>query len=214
MLVFMLLIVVGFTVPLFNLGGEPAAEEASNYAEARLCQADSDCYLICGEQPKKVLCLQNLCQLNACGEYELYPYQEEPLKFSLSVQVEGKEAKGGEGTNIVEGEAFDKTLDLSLYSNSLDMFTKFKGSSVEVHTAGLSLSHILEKAGISLEGKCLLVGGESYCTDEKGDGGEEERGDKNGNGEKELKFMLNGEEFYDYNYYVPQEGDKVEIIYS
>lgn len=179
MIAFLLMVVIGFTIPLFNLGGD-SPDKTPTYLEPRLCQADPDCYLICDDQPMKVLCLQNLCQINSCREYNLYPYRAEPLKFDLSIEVEGE------------------VLDLSLYSNLLDFFTSFEEDKVEVFTTGLSLGRVLEKAGVSLEGGCLTVGGKQSCPSE----------------EKELKLRLNGEEFYDYNYYVPKEGDLVEIVYS
>lgn len=178
MILFMLLIVVGFTVPLFSLSGDDNG--IPSYVEPRLCQADPDCYLVCDNTPMKVLCLQNMCQINSCEEYNLYPYQEEAVSFYLSIEVD------------------NEMIDLSLHSNSLDLFTKFIGDKVEVYTSGLSLGHILEKVDISVNGQCLTVSGEEYCS---GDG-------------KELSLSLNGEEFYDVDYYVPQEGDLVEIEYS
>ncbi len=177
LIIFLLLVVIGFTVPLFNLGGE---EENAGYAEPRLCQADPDCYLNCGETPVKVICLQNLCGMNSCEEYNPYPYQEEPLRFSLSVEVEGK------------------AVDLSLHSHPLDLFTKFSNHSVDVYTSELPLGRILEKAGISMDSRCLTVSSEEYCLSE---------------GEKR-QLTLNEEEFYGDNFYAPQEGDIIEIKYA
>lgn len=177
MIVFMLLIVVGFTVPLFNLGGNT---NENGYVEPRLCQSDPDCYLTCDDLPVKVMCSQNLCVQNACDEYNLYPYQEESLTFMLKVEVEGEK------------------IYLADRGNSLDFFTRFEEEEVQIFTSDLPLGDLFSRIGISLNTECLVVGSKAYCQDD----------------EKELSLSVNGEDNYQFNNFVPQEGDVVEVVYS
>jgi len=126
-----IMIVIGFTLPTF-LNNEPQTQQA----ERRICQTDSDCYLMCGEeqnQPVSVICTENLCQQNSCEEWTPYPYQAEPVAFELKIE----------------------NLNLKNSSQAKDLFVKFEGSQVKVFTAGLSLERILEKLDYTFVGEQL-----------------------------------------------------------
>ena len=119
---FLLLVTLGFMVPGFlDLG-----EDNHQYIEPRICQSDSDCYLMCGDdntEPVEVYCSENLCQHNFCDEYVVFPYQTEPITFILEID----------------------DLNLNNLSKSQDLFVKFSNNQVQVFTTGLSLDRILEK---------------------------------------------------------------------
>ncbi len=131
-----IMIVIGFTLPTF-LNNEPQNPQG----ERRICQTDSDCYLMCGEeqnQPVTVICTENLCQQNSCEEWTPYPYQVEPLTFELEIE----------------------NLNLKNSSQAQDLFVKFEGSpgnTVKVYTAGLSLERILEKLDYTFVGEKLQL---------------------------------------------------------
>lgn len=149
MLLFLAMIVLGFTVPLFNLGG-PSPEEQQKPAEPRLCQNDADCYLLCADKPVEVLCSQNLCQQNACGEASAYPYNSMPTTFHLAVIIQGG------------------TIPLVPRSNVKDLFVKFTEEGIiHVFSFELPLALILQKAAIQFTPKCLVLDGKQYCEDEK-----------------------------------------------
>ncbi len=146
MILFLIMIVLGFSVPLFNLGGRSPQESPA--AEPRLCQADSDCYLICDDTPMEVLCSQNLCQQNDCEEAAVFPYAASPLPFDLTIKVKGKE------------------INLINRSNAKDLFVTFNDEKIEVHSLEFPLALILEKVNIGLTSECLFLGKEKYCNDE------------------------------------------------
>ena len=78
-IVFMALIVLGFTVPGFLHSND----ENNNYAvEPRLCKTDAECYLTCDDLPVKVLCAENICQQNSCEEYAIFEFTEPPFSCS------------------------------------------------------------------------------------------------------------------------------------
>jgi len=131
LLALIIMIVIGFTLPTF-LNNEPQTQQAKR----RICQTDSDCYLMCGEeknQPVSVICTENLCQQNSCEEWTPYPYQAEPVTFELKIE----------------------NLSLKNSSQAKDLFVKFEGSQVKVFTAGLSLERILEKLDYTFVGEQL-----------------------------------------------------------
>ncbi|MFH0701862.1 MAG: hypothetical protein V2A62_05515 [Candidatus Woesearchaeota archaeon] len=87
--------------------------------------------------------------------------------------------------------------DLINRTNSQDMFVKFNSQQVQMYSSGMSLKQVLEKANILLNSQCLTLN-QTYCTTT----------------EKELKLLVNKNVTYTYENYVPQEGDKIELIYS
>ncbi len=175
MIAFLVMIVVGFTVPSLLDDGS----DDRNVYEPRVCRYDSDCYLMCEDKPLIALCSQNLCQQNGCEELSGYAYNSTPVVFDLVVQINGVEQ------NLVNR------------SSSLDSFVKFSPHQVQVYSSGVPLRVILEKVNIYLNSQCVTVD-QAYCNDP----------------EKELKMAVNGEMVYSYEYYVPQEGDKINIAYS
>ena len=148
MLLFLAMIVLGFTVPLFNLGGTSPGQQQQP-AEPRLCQNDADCYLTCADRPLEVLCSQNLCQQNSCGEVAQYPYSTTPLTFQLHVNVN------------------ESITPLSARSNPKDLFVKFIDNAVQVFSLEFPLHLILQKAAIQFTPQCLILDSHTYCEDEK-----------------------------------------------
>ena len=148
MLLFLAMIVLGFTVPLFNLGGTSPGQQ-QHAAEPRLCQNDADCYLTCADTPLEVVCFQNLCQQNSCAEAAQYPYTTTPLTFQLHVNVN------------------ESITPLSARSNPKDLFVKFTDNAVQVFSREFSLHLILHKAAIQFTPQCLILDSRTYCEDEK-----------------------------------------------
>jgi len=149
MLIFMIMIVLGFMLPGFLDIGEEE-NNGQQIVEPRLCNQDSDCYLTCDDLPIKVLCMQNLCQQNSCNEYVQYPFTEPPISFSLTIEAEGKEIKLNERLNLA------------------DFFVKFNDetSDLEIYSSKLDLGNILEKLNIDFDGECMVLGSKNYCQSE------------------------------------------------
>ncbi len=142
LIVILLMTVIGFTLPgFFNLDEQPLPQE-----EQRLCQYDQDCSLLCDGRTVKILCLQNLCQQNSCTDRVVFPYQEEPLRFSLAIEIS------------------NGPLQMQNRSDSGDYFVQFSEDTVQVFTPYLSLQQILEKAALKLTDRCLEGDGSSWCT--------------------------------------------------
>lgn len=141
MLVFLVLIVLGFTVPGFIDSEEPTQRVNTN---ERLCQTDADCYLICDDTPLKVLCSENLCQQNNCEENGYYQFIDEAINFELSIKVDNKE------------------IDLTERAVEGNMFVNFENNNVKIFSEGTSLVQVLEKVNIDLS-QCLVIDEESYC---------------------------------------------------
>ncbi|MBU0457082.1 MAG: hypothetical protein KKD75_02970, partial [Nanoarchaeota archaeon] len=192
-IIFLVMIVLGFTLPGFLELGEN--KEVS--AEQRICQADADCYLLCDDIPVVALCSKNLCQQNSCGEKSYYEYNVTPISFSLQIEVvnlvKSNESKLN-GSKLYES----KKVDLENMVNSNDIFVKFSDDKVNLYSSGLSLNDVLEKLGMSMTNKCLVINDEQYCEDD----------------EKELSLIVNDKESYSYGQYLPKEGDTVKIAFN
>ncbi len=124
-------IVLGFTIPVLDFGDEPSGQ-----VEQRVCQTDSDCYLVCEDEPVKVLCSQNLCKQNSCEESALYPFQEEGVTFSL--EIEGREVV------VADGE----------------LFVIVEDDLVTLHTSEIYFGHVLEKFWLDVDDVEMTVNGE------------------------------------------------------
>ncbi len=148
LILFLLMVVVGFTVPLLQLNG---GSSTLRVAEPRICRADTDCYLMCENNPITVLCKQNLCQQNACTEQPYYPFDSEQIWFSLSVTVEGI------------------SIPLVNRTSSKDLFVvpdPSRQSGFMAHTSGLTVKDILEKVRMGLTTRCLVSDAQQYCSTE------------------------------------------------
>ncbi len=140
------MLVVGFSFPLFQLGGNEDAS-AQQLSPQRVCQSDADCYLTCDGKPLAVLCSQNLCQQNSCREGSRYALQEEPSAVRLQA------AAGGE--NIPLRERF-------VQGNFFVRIGEQEGN-IEIYAPGLFLPQILEKFNLGMGEGCLYVGQQPYC---------------------------------------------------
>lgn len=145
MLLFLAMIVIGFTIPgIIQFG-----DEDQQFVEPRICQADADCYLMCNDFPTKVLCSQNLCQQNSCNEKTYFDFNETPKNIRLTVEISGQK------------------LDLENRSNSADLFVKIDAQgNLRVFSRNMPLSAILEKFRLKLDAQCLNTGDDQYCQNE------------------------------------------------
>ncbi len=141
MITFLVLIVLGFTIPGFLNSG--VNNEATTLVEERICQSDADCYLECAGQPISTICSLNLCLRNSCEEPDYFPYTKEPITFNLEV------------------------VDLELSGNSNDFFVLFEDKQVQSFGKDLTLNLILSKAGVVLYNGCLLYGNEQNCGEDR-----------------------------------------------
>ena len=147
MIILLVLITLGFTVPGFLHSQNADSYQGNVQTDSRLCQSDTDCYLMCDDIPQEVLCTQNLCLRNSCDEISLYPKLSTPVSFQLSVEVNSQE------------------LDLQNRYNQNNFLVSFANGFVNVHKSGLSLRHIIDKVNLRLTNECLYDGGASYCSD-------------------------------------------------
>jgi hypothetical protein len=145
MIVFLALIVIGFTIPGFLNSPD---NTPIDYTEPRLCQVDSDCYLICDDSPVAVLCTGNLCQQNRCDEFSYFEYKNEPISFSLEVVLDTDKVKLADRIN--EKEIFVK------YDEKVNLFAR-----------GLTMNHVLEKFNMAINAECLTVADLVSCNNEE-----------------------------------------------
>lgn len=141
MIIFLVLVVIGFTVPAFLY----QTEDETMAAEPRVCQTDSDCYLFCDEKPVLVLCSQNLCQQNSCTEKSYFAFNDTPRLIQLELEINRTK------------------IDLVNLSNPNHFFVRLNQGQLELHNLHLSLNQILEKFSSSLNGQCLTVASRQYC---------------------------------------------------
>ena len=148
MIIFLALIILGFTIPGFiNNSGTGTVQDQ---VEPRLCKTDADCYLTCDTQPLPVLCLQNLCQQNECGDSYFSYEQEDPIAFELEVRLS------------------ENSLNLVELANSRDLFVRFMDENkVEMYSPKLSLNIVLDKMKMILANNCLGINLEIYCSDQE-----------------------------------------------
>ena len=188
MIVFLVLIVLGFTIPGFINNPNPGA--AQSKVEPRLCKSDADCYLTCDNQPWRVLCLQNLCQQNECGESYFEYASEQLITFQLEIIINAINA----ANNLTAGK-----ISLIERAHFQDFFVKFsEDDQVKIYSPRLSLNVVLSKAGMVLAGNCLKIGPASYCQDEA----------------NSLTILVNGKEIASPEIYIPNEGDEIKISYQ
>lgn len=185
MVVFLILIVLGFTVPGFinNSQSDPGTK-----LEPRICQSDSECYLICDEKPFPVLCAQNLCQQNECG-VSYFEYQRgQPVTFELEVVVDS-------GTSEIPKV---QALDLVTLNNPQNFFVTFApDNKVNLFSSRINLNLVLDKVKVWLYDKCIKVDSISYCENDK----------------FLLSILVNNLESELAGSYIPQNGDKISISY-
>lgn len=192
MIIFLVLLILGFTVPGFinnqgNSGNQPAAA-----AEQRLCKSDADCYLTCENQPVPIICLQNLCQQNECGDSYFAYEPENPVTFKLEVIIDSFP---------------EKKVSLIDRTNSQNFFVKFmENDLVQMYSPRLSLNAVLDKAQMVLANNCLKIDAAAYCSNTGSNAGS--------NTDNYLTVLVNGEEAADPGIYIPNEGDEIIIKYG
>lgn len=185
MIVFLILIVLGFTVPGFINSDQ---NNLPPQVEPRICQSDAECYLICDEKPFPVLCAQNLCQQNECG-FSYFEYnRDEAVTFKLDVVVDSGTR---EAPNVGK-------LDLISRNNAQNFFVTFAPEDkISIFSSRLNLNLVLDKVNVFLYDKCIKVDTTSYCE----------------NDDFFLSILVNNEESELLGDYIPQNGDDISISY-
>src|SRR3989344_5667316 len=90
-LILVVSIVVGFVVPGMVLDGSDD-EFKTPVKEEKLCQSEQDCWLVCGEKPKAVPCIKNLCEITKCEEVSALGEAGGVTNTArLKVMIDGKE---------------------------------------------------------------------------------------------------------------------------
>jgi len=176
MLIFLILVVIGFTAPIFINNLEP---ETNQYIEPRPCMTDTDCSLICEDEPIAIFCSNNLCTQNACNERNFYPYNQTFTSFSLEIKLN------------------NTLIDLSKLTNNQNFFVIFEKAQVKTFSPLINLVQILEKINIKLDPQCLTINNTAHCTID----------------EHQLQLNINNNQSYQFDY-IPQNNDKIKIIYS
>ena len=142
---FLILLVLGFTVPGFINPTSPTGQEP---VPQRMCRTDAECYLLCDGKPTNVLCSQNLCQQNSCEEYSPYPWKESGMEITLRILVE------------------DKTIQITNLTEERNTYVSVEeGDQVRLFSDNLVLRHVLEKMDVKLTPECLLIEGNQWCVD-------------------------------------------------
>jgi hypothetical protein len=132
LILLMIMIAAGFTIPMLDF------EDQVYAVEPRICQLDSDCYLVCEDSPLKVLCSQNMCAQNDCNENPYYPFYDESVEFSFKV--------------IDSSEVLLLSYD--------DIFINFNTEKVKFFSRGMSLNHLYERIGLNDLNYLLYINGE------------------------------------------------------
>jgi len=142
MLIFLILVVVGFTAPIFINNLEPTTTIS---AEPRPCITDTDCSLICTDEPVAILCSNNLCAQNTCNERNYYPYNQTFTSFTLNIKLN------------------NTLINPILLANKQDFFIIFEKNQVKTFSPLINLAQILEKINTKLDSQCLTINNTAHC---------------------------------------------------
>ncbi len=143
-IIFLALIVIGFTAPLILYSIDDPFSNAPTLVEPRLCKSDADCFLTCETGPLQVICLQNYCMQNSCDEFNPYAYTTQPVDFTLSATLTGQPVTWA----MTPG----------------DSFVQVNGDTVSVFTTDLTVRDVAGKLGLYfVDGGCLKYNGKDYC---------------------------------------------------
>lgn len=175
-LIFLILVVIGFTAPIFINNFEP---ETTKSTEPRPCITDTECSLICADEPIAIFCSNNLCTQNACNERNFYPYNQTFTSFTLNIKLN------------------NNLLNTTSLANKQDFFIIFEKAQVKTFSPLINLAQILEKINVKLDPQCLTYNNTAYCI----------INDHN------LQLNINNKQSYQFDY-IPQNNDKIEIVYS
>ncbi len=95
---------------------------------------------------------------------------------------------------VVEGVS----IDIASRAVDSNIFVTFNDGQVQTHSPTLALRHVLDKVGIQMNSQCILVDAVHHCSD----------------GEKQLQLLVNGEESFAAENFIPSDGDVVKVVYS
>lgn len=95
-------------------------------------------------------------------------------------------------------EINSQKLDLVNRSVSANLFVKIEGDNLRAFSQSLSLNQVLEKFKLKLDAQCLNTIDNQYCQKEG----------------KKLELFVNDKPSYAFGNYLPEDGDKVKIVYS
>lgn len=148
-LILVVSIVVGFVVPGMVLNGSDD-EFKTPVKEEKLCQSEQDCWLVCGEKPKAVPCVKNLCEITKCEE--------------VSVLGEVGEVQNTAKLKVVIN---DKERELPINTTKKSSFVSFEEKGVIItHAKNVHLGYVFEMLGMQFNKDCLVTETkESFCND-------------------------------------------------
>ncbi len=90
----------------------------------------------------------------------------------------------------------NQTIDVASRADTKNFFVTFEKNTVKVYTTGLTLGQILEKVKMKMNAQCVMID-QTYCATEG----------------HTWVMRVKGEESPLFEY-TPQEGDKIELVYS
>ena len=98
----------------------------------------------------------------------------------------------------INGKAIDFSQRKYQLTTSFIHFEEGIGDVIHTHAAGLTIDHLFNSVGIKLSSDCILFESKNYCND----------------GDKTLKFYVNGKPNNEFNNRVIQDLDKYLISYG
>lgn len=151
-IVFLVFLILGFVVPgIFFVIRDEEPSSSSQPATLRLCNADADCALTCGEQALPVLCYRNTCQQARCEDVSpVGSYGSAENKVTLRLEVGNQ--------TIAVTDRFRETSNQSYVTLGAD-------DRFITHASAFTLAHLLDKLRVGLNTDCLFLDGKAYCRD-------------------------------------------------
>ena len=98
----------------------------------------------------------------------------------------------------INGQPIDFSQKKYHVTTSYMHFEDGLGNVVHMHATGLAMNHLFKSLNGDFNNNCLLFEGENYCND----------------GNKKLKFFVNGKPNNEFGYYVMKDLDKILVSYG
>jgi len=98
----------------------------------------------------------------------------------------------------VNGQPIDFSQHKYQLTTSFIHFEEGIGDVIHTHAAGLTVGHMVKSVGMNVNNNCLVIDGNDYCND----------------GNKRLKFYVNGKQNEEFDNYVIKDLDKMLISFG
>ena len=98
----------------------------------------------------------------------------------------------------INGQSIDFSQKKYQITTSYIHFEDGLGDVVHMHATGLAMNHLFKSLNGDFNNECLLFEGQNYCND----------------GNKKLKFFVNGKPNNEFGYYVMKDLDKILVSYG